>query len=162
MKFAYGSKNKINEAIEAGTIPAETLIITSDDVDVAELFFYDKSKLLKKVEKKNKFLTLDEAKDWAKNWGSEGDVISVKNSKGDWELGIINNEKEVIMQSSSSGGVVSDDTSESFPEVGQKGQIYVDTNDQSIYLWDEESSSYVMVGTGYNNLIYSGGDAYDD
>lgn len=162
MKFAYGSKNKINEAIEAGTIPAETLIITSDDVNIAELFFYDKSKLLKKVEKKNKFLTLDEAKDWAQNWGSEGDVVSVKNSKGDWELGVINSEKEVIMQSSSSGGVVSDDTSESFPEVGQKGQIYVGTNDQSIYLWDEESSSYVMVGTGYNNLIYSGGDAYGD
>ena len=81
MKFAYGSKNKINEAIEAGTIPAETLIITSDNIDIAELFFYDKSKLLKKVERKNKFLTLDEAKEWVPNWGMEGDVISVKNSK---------------------------------------------------------------------------------
>ena len=55
MKFAYGSIKKINEAIEAGTIPAETLIITSDSADVAELFFYDKNKLLKKVERKNKF-----------------------------------------------------------------------------------------------------------
>ncbi len=162
MKFAYGSKNKINEAIEAGTIPAETLIITSDNIDIAELFFYDKSKLLKKVERKNKFLTIDEAKEWAPTWGIEGDVISVKNSKGDWELGIVNSNKEIVMQSSSVGGIVSDDTSEEFPEVGQKGQIYVDTNDQSIYLWDEESSSYVMVGAGYNNLIYSGGDAYGD
>lgn len=160
MKFAYGSKNKINEAIETGTIPAETLIITSDDIDIAELFFYDKSKLLKKVERKNKFLTLDEAKDWAKNWSSEGDVISVKNSKGEWELGVVNIEKEIIMQSSSSSGIVSDDTSESFPEAGEKGKIYVDTNDQSLYLWDEASSSYILVGAGYNNLIYSGGDAY--
>ena len=63
MKFAYGSIKKINEAIEAGTIPAETLIITSDSADVAELFFYDKNKLLKKVERKNKFLTIDEAKE---------------------------------------------------------------------------------------------------
>ena len=46
MKFAYGSIKKINEAIEAGTIPAETLIITSDNTDVAELFFYDKNKII--------------------------------------------------------------------------------------------------------------------
>lgn len=162
MKFAYGSIKKINEAIEAGTISAETLIITSDSADVAELFFYDKSKLLKKVERKNKFLTIDEAKEWAPTWGIEGDVISVKNSKGDWELGVVDSNKEIVMQSSSVGGVVSDDTSEKFPEVGQKGKIYVDTNDQSLYLWDEASSSYILVGSGYNNLIYSGGDAYGD
>lgn len=163
MKFAYGSIKKINEAIEAGTIPAETLIITSDSADVAELFFYDKNKLLKKVERKNKFLTIDEAKEWALAWGMEGDVISVKNSKGEWELGIVNSEKNIIMQSSgsgNSGGVVQDETFENFPEVGEKGKIYVDTKDQSLYLWDETSSSYVLVGSGYNNLIYSGGDAY--
>ena len=160
MKFAYGSIKKINEAIEAGTIPAETLIITSDNADVAELFFYDKNKLLKKVERKNKFLTIDEAKEWAPTWGVEGDVISVKNSKGEWELGIVNSEKDIIMQSSGSGGVVSNETFENFPKVGEKGKIYVDTNDQSLYLWDETSSSYILVGAGYNNLIYSGGDAY--
>lgn len=163
MKFAYGSIKKINEAIEAGTIPAETLIITSDSADVAELFFYDKNKLLKKVERKNKFLTIDEAKEWAPAWGMEGDVISVKNSKGEWELGIVNSEKNIIMQSSgsgNSGGVVQDETFENFPEVGEKGKIYVDTKDQSLYLWDEASSSYILVGAGYNNLIYSGGDAY--
>ena len=163
MKFAYGSIKKINEAIEAGTIPAETLIITSDSADVAELFFYDKNKLLKKVERKNKFLTIDEAKEWALAWGMEGDVISVKNSKGEWELGIVNSEKNIIMQSSgsgNSGGVVQDETFENFPEVGEKGKIYVDTKDQSLYLWDETSSSYVLVGSDYNNLIYSGGDAY--
>ena len=113
MKFAYGSIKKINEAIEAGTIPAETLIITSDSANVAELFFYDKNKLLKKVERKNKFLTIDEAKEWAPTWGIEGDVISVKNSKGEWELGIVNSEKDIIMQSSGSGGVVSNETFES-------------------------------------------------
>ena len=160
MKFAYGSIKKINEAIEAGTIPAETLIITSDSADVAELFFYDKNKLLKKVERKNKFLTIDEAKEWAPAWGIEGDVISVKNSKGEWELGIVNSEKDIIMQSSGSGGVVSNETFENFPKVGEKGKIYIDTNDQSLYLWDETSSSYILVGSGYNNLIYSGGDAY--
>ena len=160
MKFAYGSIKKINEAIEAGTIPAETLIITSDSANVAELFFYDKNRLLKKVERKNKFLTIDEAKEWAPTWGVEGDVISVKNSKGEWELGIVNSEKDIIMQSSGSGGVVSNETFENFPKVGEKGKIYIDTNDQSLYLWDETSSSYILVGAGYNNLIYSGGDAY--
>ena len=160
MKFAYGSIKKINEAIEAGTIPAETLIITSDNADVAELFFYDKNRLLKKVERKNKFLTIDEAKEWAPTWGIEGDVISVKNSKGEWELGIVNSEKDIIMQSSGSGGVVSNEIFENFPKVGEKGKIYIDTNDQSLYLWDETSSSYILVGSGYNNLIYSGGDAY--
>ena len=98
MKFAYGSIKKINEAIEAGTIPAETLIMTSDSADIAELFFYDKNKLLKRVEKKNKFLTIDEAKEWALNWGTEGDVISVKNLKGEWELGVVNNEKNIIIR----------------------------------------------------------------
>lgn len=168
MKFAYGSIKKINEAIEAGTISAETLIITSDSADVAELFFYDKNKLLKKVERKNKFLTINEAKEWASAWGMEGDVISVKNSIGKWELGIVNSEKNIIMQSSGSGnsggsgGVVPNETSDNFPEVGEKGKIYIDTKDQSLYLWDEASSSYILVGAGYNNLIYSGGDAYDN
>ena len=70
------------------------------------------------------------------------------------------------MQSSSSGdsegsgGVIPDETSNNFPEVGQKGKIYIDTNHQSLYLWDETSSSYILVGFGHNNLIYSGGDAY--
>lgn len=148
MKFAYGSIKKINEAIEAGTIPAETLIITSDSANVAELFFYDKNRLLKKVERKNKFLTIDEAKEWAPAWGIEGDVISVKNSKGEWELGIVNSEKDIVMQSSGSGGsggVVPDETFNNFPEVGEKGKIYIDTNDQSLYLWDETSSSYILV-----------------
>lgn len=166
MQFAYGSINKINEAIEAGTIPVETLIITSDDTNAGELFFLDKNKNLKRVEKKNKFLTLAEARLWAQSWGSEGDIVSVKNNDGKWELGIINSEKDVVMQSSDNstgtGGVVPEDTSEGFPKVGQKGKIYISNNDQSLYLWNEVSSSYTMVGCNYNNLIYYGGDAYGD
>ena len=99
-------------------------------------------------------------------YGNTISNISVKNAKGGWELGSVNSEKDIIMQSSGSGGsggsggVVPDETFNNFPEVGEKGKIYIDTNDQSLYLWDETSSSYILVGSGYNNLIYSGGDAY--
>ena len=88
MKFAYGSIKKINEAIEAGTIPAETLIITSDSADVAELFFYDKNKLLKKVERKNKFLTIDEAKarEIALSQVPNGTIIEIS---FDYEMGVL-------------------------------------------------------------------------
>ena len=71
MRFAYGNSSQIQEAILAGKIPVETLIITSDEVNASELFFLDKEKNLKRVERKNKFLSLGEAKAWAPHWGVE-------------------------------------------------------------------------------------------
>ena len=172
MKFAYGSRTQISEAVAAGIIPAETLIITSDELNASELFFLDKEKTLKRVERKNKFLSLSEARAWAPHWGVEGDVVSVKGADGRWKLGIVDSSKEIIMQDSSgtggsgspgdSGSVIPGDTPADFPAVGERGKIYVGNNDQSLYLWDEPTSSYVLVGCNYNNLIYYGGDAYGD
>ena len=45
MRFAYGNSSQIREAISAGKIPAETLIITSDELNASELFFLDKEKI---------------------------------------------------------------------------------------------------------------------
>lgn len=45
MRIAYGRRAQIQEAIAAGTIPVETLIITSDELDTGELFFLDKKKI---------------------------------------------------------------------------------------------------------------------
>lgn len=164
MRIAYGRRAQIQEAIAAGTIPVETLIITSDELDTGELFFLDKEKNLKRVERKNKFLSLSEAKMWASYWGIVGDVISVKVADNKWEIGIVDDNKEIVMQGSGSSGgsegVVPGNALTDFPAVGDKGKIYVDTSDQSLYLWDEASSAYILVGSGYNNLIYSGGDAY--
>ena len=172
MRFAYGNSSQIQEAILAGKIPVETLIITSDEVNASELFFLDKEKKLKRVERKNKFLSLSDAKAWAPHWGIEGDVVSVKGADGKWKLGIVNSNKEIVMQDSSgswgsysfgdSGSIIPGDTSADFPAVGERGKIYVSNSDQSLYLWDETTSSYVMVGCNYNNLIYYGGDAYGD
>ena len=55
MKLAYGSIKKIQDAINLGTIKTGTLIITSDEDNAGELFFYDNEKKLKKIEKKTKF-----------------------------------------------------------------------------------------------------------
>ena len=141
MKFAYGNSSQIQEAILAGKIPVETLIITSDEVNASELFFLDKEKILKRVERKNKFLSLSEAKAWAPHWGVEGDVVSVKDADGKWKLGIVNSNKEIVMQDSSgsgdsgsfgdSGSIIPGDTSADFPAVGERGKIYVSNRDPS-------------------------------
>ena len=49
---AYADKNKIQNSIAQGAIPAESLIITNNEEGKAELSYYDENGNLKSIVKK--------------------------------------------------------------------------------------------------------------
>ena len=163
MKLAYGSIKKIQDAIDSGTIKAGTLIITSDEDNAGELFFYDNEGNLKRVEKKTKFTSYTDAVNWAKVWGSCGDIISIRGNDGKWSPYFVDENLQISVLSSGSGntgGVLYGNDILEFPEIGENGRIYIDTKSRALYIWDNENFKYVMVGCDYNNAILNGGNAY--
>ena len=42
----------------------------------------------------------------------------------------------------------------------ENGRIYIDTTSHALYIWDNETCKYVMVGCDYNKAILNGGNAY--
>lgn len=88
-KIAYGLRENIQSAIDSGVIPSGTLIVTSNDE--SELLFYDNNGNLKTVEERTRFLTLTEAKAWAKQYPCAGSIFTVQNGT-DWLPYIVNND----------------------------------------------------------------------
>lgn len=75
--IAYGPKANIKSAINSGIIPPDSVIITSDDPNSAELMFYDTATNLKHIVAKTKFNSLDEAIEYAVANECAGVVITV-------------------------------------------------------------------------------------
>lgn len=78
VRVAYGRKSKINDAITSGTIPKDTLIITSDGTE-SELYFYDTDGSLKTITERKTFETISEAQAWIRLYDCSGNIISVHN-----------------------------------------------------------------------------------
>ncbi len=160
MKVAYGSLKRLQKSIEEGIITKETLIITSDEDSVAEIYFYDKDGKLKRAEKKTKFTSYSDASEWAKFWGSCGDIISIRDENGKWSPYFVDENLQIASLSSKLGGVSAIENKEAFPEIGSGDNIYIDAQSRSIYIWDGTNMEYVMVGCDYNDIILNGGNAY--
>lgn len=77
-RVAYGKKANVQSAIENGTIPLDTLIITKGDMD-SEMLFYDADGKLLPLAERTRFETLTEAEQWAKNYPCAGFIFSVQN-----------------------------------------------------------------------------------
>lgn len=77
VKFAYGKSSKIKEAIESGVIPVNSIIITKDSDNEAELFFYDAETKLKHIIATNKFSDMDAALEYAALASTAGNIITV-------------------------------------------------------------------------------------
>lgn len=59
VRVAYGKKGRISAAIASGTIPKDSLIITSDSKE-SELYFYDANGEMKNISERKQFETLTE------------------------------------------------------------------------------------------------------
>lgn len=82
---AYSDKDKIKNSIAQGIIPEESLIITNDEANEAEAYYYDEKGNLKQLVKRTKFENETEARTWiAKYDNYEGETISVKDANGNW------------------------------------------------------------------------------
>lgn len=65
----------------------------------------------------------------------------------------------LIINSGGSGGdfsnkteLVFEDSYLRFPNVGNQNNLYIDTNDEVIYRWDNKSHKYYNISYNYNNL----------
>ena len=80
----YANKDKIKNKIAQGIILPESLIITNDQPDNAEVYYYDDKGELKQLIKKTKFDSETEARIWIAKYNYAGETISIKNDNGQW------------------------------------------------------------------------------
>ena len=82
---AYSDKDKIKNSIAQGIISKEGFIITNNEANDAEAYYYDENGNLKQLVRKTKFESEIEARTWMAKYGNyEGETISVKDSDGNW------------------------------------------------------------------------------
>ena len=80
----YAAKDKINNKIAQGIILPESLIITNEQPDNAEVFYYDEKGVLKQLIKRTKFNGEMEARVWITKYDYSGENISIKDANGNW------------------------------------------------------------------------------
>jgi len=92
-KLAYVNKDKINNSIAQGVISEEALIVTNNEKDSGEVYYYDEKGNLKQIVKKTRFESESEARIWVAKYGDyEGETISIKDKDGNWiSYNVINN-----------------------------------------------------------------------
>ena len=86
----YADKNKIQNGIAQGVIPNESLIITNNDANAAELSYYDEKGNLKSIVRKTQFESENEALLWINKYDYAGINISVFDAKNNrWNSYIV-------------------------------------------------------------------------
>lgn len=87
---AYADKNKIQNGIVQGVIPNESLIITNNDANAAELSYYDEKGNLKSIVRKTQFESENEALLWINKYDYAGINISIFDAKNNrWNSYIV-------------------------------------------------------------------------
>lgn len=82
-KIAYTNKDKIQNSISQGIIPEESLIITNNTENDAELSYYDENGNLKTIVKKTTFASASEARLWVAKYDYSGSNISIYDADND-------------------------------------------------------------------------------
>lgn len=80
IRVAYGPRNNIKAAIANGIVPVDSIIITSDEQNTAELMFYDDKTTLKHIVSKTKFDSVDDAMRYAAENSCSGNIVTVLES----------------------------------------------------------------------------------
>ena len=93
---AYADKNKIQNSIMQGVIPNESLIITNNDANAAELSYYDEKGNLKSIVRKTQFESENEALLWINKYNYAGINISVFDAKNNrWNSYIVGTDNKM-------------------------------------------------------------------
>ncbi len=103
VRVAYGKRSKITDAIAAGVIPKDSLIITND-AEESELYFYDAAGKMKRISERKQFETISEAQAWVKVYDCVGHIISVHNGS-DWVPYIVTSDGALTPVDSGSGSI---------------------------------------------------------
>lgn len=93
---AYADKNKIQNGIAQGVIPNESLIITNNDANVAELSYYDEKGNLKSIVRKTQFESENEALLWINKYNYAGINISIFDAKNNrWNSYVVGTDNKM-------------------------------------------------------------------
>lgn len=93
---AYADKNKIQNGIAQGVIPNESLIITNNDANAAELSYYDEKGNLKSIVRKTQFESENEALLWINKYDYAGINISIFDAKNNrWNSYIVGTDNKM-------------------------------------------------------------------
>ena len=106
--IAYGERDAIGRAIQTGSIPTDTVIITKEHDNIGELFFYDADGILKAVSERSRFLSVTEAIAWAKKYDCRGHIYSVQNGDS-WKLYLVQDDYTLSAINGSGGTIDVDD-----------------------------------------------------
>ena len=93
---AYADKNKIQNGIAQGVIPNESLIITNNDANAAELSKKKKKGNLKSIVRKTQFESENEALLWINKYDYAGINISIFDAKNNrWNSYIVGTDNKM-------------------------------------------------------------------
>ena len=93
---AYADKNKIQNGIAQGVIPNESLIITNNDANTAELSYYDEKGNLKSIVRKTQFESENEALLWINKYNYAGINISIFDAKNNrWNSYVVGTDNKM-------------------------------------------------------------------
>lgn len=93
---AYADKNKIQNGIVQGVIPNESLIITNNDANAAELSYYDEKGNLKSIVRKTQFESENEALLWINKYNYAGINISIFDAKNNrWNSYVVGTDNKM-------------------------------------------------------------------
>ena len=147
----YANKDKIKNKIAQGIILPESLIITNDQPDNAEVYYYDDKGELKQLIKKTKFDSETEARIWIAKYNYAGETISIKNESGQW-----------VNYTVSDNGQLEPVSQDEFILSGYylNGQFYTDAsytallekNNNCLYIDKNTNCGYIWDGTQYKSL----------
>lgn len=104
VRVAYGRRKNIIGAIEKGTIPKGSIIITKDEAD-SEMLFYDPSGELKTIAERTRFESLKEAEQWVRDYPCVGFILAVHNGS-EWLPYIVNDDNSLSPLNSGGTGNV--------------------------------------------------------
>lgn len=64
-----------------------------------------------------------------------------------------------LLDSSIVPSVINKSSSSEFPETGIVSCLYIDESENKVYRWDNESKTYIVVGSNYDDMnIIDGGE----
>jgi len=103
VRVAYGNRDAVTPAIQAGKIPPDSMIITKDQEDISELFFYDVDGNMKSISERSRFLSITEAVAWARKYDCRGHIYSIQNGS-EWKLYVVQEDYSLKAVENTGGG----------------------------------------------------------
>lgn len=164
IRTAYGPREKIDAAIANGVIPAGSIIITKEDGPHGELIFYDSLGQRKMIASKNKFESMDEAKQWVESYDCTGEFLSIR-VNGSYGMYLVQ-DNGAISPTDSAQYIEEYKTHLEFPNLGKSHCLYVATDENDgagyLYRWSSTHKKYFRPDDAADKIeAICGGNALD-